>query len=409
MKKHGFTLVELLVVIAIIGIVIGLLLPAVQAAREAARRMQCTNNLKQLGVGLHNYHDVNRYFPPQRSGCDDTNWGPMVSFHFALLPFCEQQSAYDVVMNWSTKNGGKIPSVLLSDANLYYLWQVHASYLTCPSDPHATDISYSRYGTRTNYFGSVGDAILNIARAENNSTPTSKVINSRGFFGGGNGKFIGNYDYNIVCRDFSDLLDGSSNTIALSEGVTAYEPYEKKIKGGSFGGMTGLGTSTSTTPSSCASKRSTIDTTIYNGNVSSVGRGYQFQDGRTLVTGFQTILPPNSPSCAETSTGDFENGYYSASSMHSGGVNTLRADGSVVFVSETINCGSQDYIASTGSATHPSNGTGTARPKSLWCLGGAWKHRRRRNGHSVIFYTAMILIIPVLPPIDVVKRLFLRY
>ncbi len=356
MKKKGFTLVELLVVIAIIGILIGLLLPAVQAAREAARRMQCTNNLKQIGVGLHNYHDVNRYFPPQRGGCDNGNWGPMVSFHFALLPFCEQGAAYDTITGWSAKNSGRSPSVLLSDANLYYLWGIHASYLACPSDPTGADISYSRNGTRTNYFGSVGDAVLNIARPENGSTPRDKIVNSRGFFGGGSGRLIGTFDYNIVCRDFSDILDGSSNTIAFSEGVTGNESYEKKIKGGVFASLTGLGTGTSGTPSACAGKRSTLDTTIYNGTSSSVGRGYLFQDGRTLVTGFQTILPPNSPSCAETSTGDFENGYYSATSNHSGGVNTLRADGSVVFVSETINCGSQDYVVSTGSTNYPSNG-----------------------------------------------------
>lgn len=92
-RRHAFTLVELLVVIAIIGILIALLLPAVQAAREAARRMQCTNNLKQLGVGLHNYLDATKMFPPAMSGYDNLsetgNWCT-ISYNVAMLPFCEQ-------------------------------------------------------------------------------------------------------------------------------------------------------------------------------------------------------------------------------------------------------------------------------------------------------------------------------
>ena len=92
-RLNGFTLVELLVVIAIIGILVGLLLPAVQAAREAARRMQCTNNLKQIGLAMHNYHDTYRsfpighHFPGQGNG---TGW----TWTYSILPFIEQSSLY---------------------------------------------------------------------------------------------------------------------------------------------------------------------------------------------------------------------------------------------------------------------------------------------------------------------------
>jgi prepilin-type N-terminal cleavage/methylation domain-containing protein len=98
----GFTLVELLVVIAIVGVLVALLLPAVQAARESARRSQCSSQLKQLGVALHNYHDVNKVFPPRRGGSATgvtSFWGnaDRRSAFVALLPFIEQQPLFDKI------------------------------------------------------------------------------------------------------------------------------------------------------------------------------------------------------------------------------------------------------------------------------------------------------------------------
>jgi len=130
--KHrvGFTLVELLVVIAIIGILVALLLPAVQAAREAARRTQCTNNLKQLGLALHNYHDTYKSFPA-RGVFGAANTGPpMRAYHHtwieAILPFIEQQPLYDSVNHnapvWGQPIvGTAVPAIL------------------CPSDSTAPD------------------------------------------------------------------------------------------------------------------------------------------------------------------------------------------------------------------------------------------------------------------------------
>src|SRR5688500_11603163 len=104
-RRRAFTLVELLVVIAIIGILVALLLPAVQAAREAARRMQCSNNLKQIALGMQNYHDTYKTFPPGRMGCDGSGpgnctGGPDIiragtSGFVCLLPFVEQRQLYD--------------------------------------------------------------------------------------------------------------------------------------------------------------------------------------------------------------------------------------------------------------------------------------------------------------------------
>src|SRR5215218_8288732 len=100
LRKGGFTLVELLVVIAIIAVLVGLLLPAVQSAREAARRMQCQNNLKQLGLALHNYHDTNSSFPPCMSfdpGVSDISNTPnyRANWVIRILPFAEQQNLYN--------------------------------------------------------------------------------------------------------------------------------------------------------------------------------------------------------------------------------------------------------------------------------------------------------------------------
>ena len=106
-KKHGFTLVELLVVIAIIGVLIALLLPAVQAAREAARRAQCTNHLKQIGIAVHNFHDTHKALPPScvgapGGGLTDNEGGRVrANFFVHILPYLEKQPLYDIVKSWS--------------------------------------------------------------------------------------------------------------------------------------------------------------------------------------------------------------------------------------------------------------------------------------------------------------------
>src|SRR5687768_6007213 len=92
-RQRGFTLVELLVVIAIIGVLVALLLPAVQAAREAARRTQCSNNLKQIGLAMHNYHDTHKQFPPAYVA--DSNGTPMHSWRVLILPYIEANHIYD--------------------------------------------------------------------------------------------------------------------------------------------------------------------------------------------------------------------------------------------------------------------------------------------------------------------------
>lgn len=135
--RHAFTLVELLVVIAIIGILIALLLPAVQAAREAARRAQCSNNLKQIALAIQNYHDALNSFPPGKitlGPCCHTQ--SLTSWTIAILPFAEQQALYD---RYDQRVTNEHPN------NQYVREQIVSIY-SCPSDPHGTKLEVPRSG-----------------------------------------------------------------------------------------------------------------------------------------------------------------------------------------------------------------------------------------------------------------------
>ncbi|MDD3587189.1 MAG: DUF1559 domain-containing protein [Thermoguttaceae bacterium] len=340
-KAHAFTLVELLVVIAIIGILIALLLPAVQAAREAARRMQCTNNLKQLGIGLHNYHDAYNMFPGQRGPLFNTSHWGILGFHVTLLPFCEQASRYQTILSGNSGTGlgffANSPAIMDNIPGIL-----------CPSDGNAQEpvvvpnafSSGGRAVAKTNYCGSVGDAL---------GLTGEGSINQRGFFAGGEGRTPGvDTHRTTVWRGTQDILDGTSNTIAMSEMVAGREVELFQIKGNfacSIACVSGTEGANQNVPL-CVNTRSTADPTTFTG-VSSQQfvRGGGFACGATLITGFQTVLPPNGPTCYTNSNAASigSAGLFSATSNHSGGVNVVLADGSVRFVSETIDCGNQNY------------------------------------------------------------------
>ncbi|MGH7134941.1 MAG: DUF1559 domain-containing protein, partial [Pirellulales bacterium] len=316
-RRRGFTLVELLVVIAIIGILIALLLPAVQAAREAARRSQCTNNLKQLGIGLQNYHDATKSFPFGVGGTGTPainvgNWARASGF-IPLLPYVEQQAMYDRIRSGGNGNPSYGPHAWLG----WVAWDVTVSDFQCPSDAGGLRSSSNR---NNNYAFSRGDTIAGV----NNNTSTT-----RGIFALMNTSTVG----------MRDILDGTSNTIAMSErvkhtdngiGKRAIVPVREGIM---------MNINVQNGPGRCLA---TVADNYYTNPAQVKGYwGCLWTDGHTERTGFNTVLPPNAPSCASGGdvNADSNTGVYPPTSYHPGGALVLMCDGSVRFINEGIDCG----------------------------------------------------------------------
>jgi len=189
-KERGFTLVELLVVIAIIGMLIALLLPAVQAAREAARRMDCSNRLKQLGLALHNYHDVFNQFPAGMSRMhapSHNNANFRVSVHIPLLPFVEQQAVYQDIQSFAeSATSGHAYNTWQTAARPGHVsgqpnnpWCLKLSHLRCPSDSAREETSLTTLG-QNSYTNSVGDWCDRVQATS--GVANSNIVNPRGMF-----------------------------------------------------------------------------------------------------------------------------------------------------------------------------------------------------------------------------------
>ena len=326
--RNAFTLVELLVVIAIIGILIALLLPAVQAAREAARRMSCTNNLKQIGVAMHNHHDSHTQFPvgsPSKT-CPDYEhipawqyrWGPLAM----LTPYLEQFSVHKSLNLDGPLYGHtgiyKGPDYGVHPSNQVPLTQ-EISFFYCPSDRQekvqtvalGAELDYAP----TNYLGCWG-------RGAPTATGTAVRDDADGVF---NSK---------AAIRFADVTDGTSNTAAFSESL-----------------LPDLGTSSSGVTLTQQNKdmvtvgaRSRPDPTLtvewcirFGEPVASRSRRTaRWFDGFVLYTAYYHWWGPNSPipDCAKWSP--LRSLWQMARSRHSGGVNVALCDGSVRFISDTI-------------------------------------------------------------------------
>lgn len=360
-SRHGFTLVELLVVIAIIGVMVGLLLPAVQAAREAARRMSCGNNVKQLGLGLHNYHAAYNQLPMQQGGTRNMGGpgnvaatpsptpagdnGLELSFLVGVTPFIEQQALWEQISNplRNAVNGnfqamGPRPNRGLVPANPYPPFLTEIGTLRCPSDP-GTGLPAQG---RTNYAGCLGDAMHftnsgpitwngNQSRWDETSGRAQRTREScRGVF------------VPRLATRFRDILDGTANTIMAGEIATDLGDNDTRT-------APSVGTAARqlpvyNNPSYCQDAneidplrpRFWLPTTITTGN--QARRGYKWACGFPTYSGFVTILPPNREVCLQ-GTGPGSQGSLSPSSRHQGGCHVLMADGAVKFITDSIEAG----------------------------------------------------------------------
>ncbi len=317
-RRAGFTLIELLVVIAIIAILVSLLLPAVQQAREAARKAQCQNNLKQLGLAMHNYHAQHKVFPSAGAG-RDTNVTPFPS----LLPFLDEGALWERLSNPLTANGNSwVAFGAVHDDTNYPVWDAQLNVLLCPSDG-AAEPSLNDFG-ETNYAICWGDNADGVR--------DSQIEDARGMWV--KGAFLG----------LKDARDGTVNTMLFAEigrnnGDRAYQGgWLFNVSSLTFSGPGYNDPSLCMTAATNANSPGRYPAT---GVSHSARRGSRWMSDEAQYSGFNAVLPPNGPSCApRANEWDLQsNSIASAGSYHGGGIQAVMADGSVQFINETIDAG----------------------------------------------------------------------
>jgi prepilin-type N-terminal cleavage/methylation domain-containing protein/prepilin-type processing-associated H-X9-DG protein len=350
-RPAGFTLIELLVVIAIIAVLIALLLPAVQAAREAARRAQCSNNMKQIGLALHNYHTANNCFPlggsnaSSLAGQVQQAWGCW-SAQSMLLPYIEQTTTYNAInFNITSESAGAGDDIVQTTATTRSI-----SAFLCPSNQVFPYSQYCGAPTLANYifpgntyFASIGSSMQQYG----NSPYAEQTVGSAA----PNGMFA----VFGPAIGMQSVTDGTSNTIAMGEWITGSNnpimqlPQDVVVMGTTFPAGASQGSALLSMPAGgagfnawlqqCAQQ---IPATNAMGNpLNELGQDWCV--GLFFHTLGNTLVGPNPPypNCALETNGlgdtDDEIGYFGLSSRHPGGCNVLMADGSSRFLKNSVN------------------------------------------------------------------------
>jgi len=335
MRRRGFTLIELLVVIAIIAVLIALLLPAVQAAREAARRSQCVNNLKQLGLAVQSYASVNEVLPPvainQPTGTFTNNFGMKPR----ILPFMEQTAAYNAInMSANLEEAGAGGPIGANDT----IATMQINTFLCPSDGNIPAGNYA-------WKNGVGSFQRNYHNYPNNMGTILNLKENFSFFDGpayqagtpGNGPMI----------TLASITDGLSNTVIFSEAVrgknnTTSDGIEQVYDSGVTWPTLAAAQPIDTYMTACQNSK-----TIYAGFGQ---RGMKWPNQPCGEGGgYSHVMTPNTKSCFFKGDGSHLNRtMVGANSYHSGGVNVAMLDGSVRFVKNSVNKATWRAVSSYG-------------------------------------------------------------